>query len=180
MIGKICGYTRSHKEGFTLIELMVSVTIIAVIAATAIPAFVSYRYKARAQEAIEFLGVIKLRQESYRAEFGVYCDVDTPHPSSGSGPSGAPKNEDLLWNPSPVNWQQLAAAPGNSRVEFQFNVIAGTPDALPSPNSWNFPGTDFWYVATAVSDLDADGTQVTFDAIPGRKGVWCNLAKGWE
>lgn len=167
--------------GFTLLELMISVAIVGILSAIAIPAFISYRYRAQAQEAIDFLGIIKLRQESYRAEFGQYCNVSTPHPTTGTGNNGAPEgDEDLLWDPPPANWLQLGASPAHSRVKFQFNVIAGDPGTPPNPNTWGFPNTDFWFVATAVGDLDGDGTQINFDAIPRRKLIWSDQAKGWE
>ena len=175
---------KDHQSrlGFTLLELMISVAIVGILSAIAIPAFISYRYRAQAQEAIDFLGIIKLRQESYRAEFGQYCNVGEPHPATGTGPNGAPKgDEDLRWNPDPgSNWFQLGASPVNGSVRFQFNVEAWPPGEVPSPDSWGFSGNDFIYVATATGDLDGDGTQVHFDAIPGRKLTWCDAEKGWE
>jgi prepilin-type N-terminal cleavage/methylation domain-containing protein len=172
---------NKNRYGFSLLELMIAVAIIGILSAIAIPAFIGYQYRAQAQEAIDFLGIIKLRQESYRAEFGQYCDVNAPHPTSGSGPNGAPKgDEDLLWNPPPATWLQLGASPAHSRVKFQFNVTAGVPGTPPSPNTWGFPNTNFWFVATATGDLDGDGTQLMFDAIPGRKLTWCNSDRGWE
>jgi len=172
---------RQSHLGFTLLELMISVAIVGILSAIAIPAFISYRYKAQAQEAIDFLGIIKLRQESYRAEFGEYCNVNTPHPKGGSGQNEAPKgDEDLRWNPAPNKWLELGASPSQGSVKFQFDVIAYTPATVPTSNIWGFTNTDFVYVATAVGDLDGDGTQVTFDAIPGRKLTWCSEEKGWE
>jgi prepilin-type N-terminal cleavage/methylation domain-containing protein len=166
------------RLGFTLLELMITVAIVGILSALAIPAFISYRYRAQAQEAIDFLGIIKLRQESYRAEFGQYADVNAPHPV---GPNGAPSgNDDLLWNPPPATWLQLGASPAHARVKFQFDVRAYNPGSTPTPNPWGFDGTDFVYAATATGDLDGDGTQVNFDAIPRRKTIWCNQEKGWE
>ena len=53
-------------------ELMIVVVITSVLAAIAIPTFTGYIQKSRTAEAVDFLGVIKLRQESYRSEFGSY------------------------------------------------------------------------------------------------------------
>ncbi len=172
---------NKNRYGFSLIELMVTVVIMGILATVAIPAFIGYRYRAQAQEAIDFLGIIKLRQESYRAEFGQYCDVNAPHPTSGSGPNGAPKgSENELWNPPPATWLELGLTPQRARLKFQFDVRAYVPGTAPNPNPWELSDTIFSYVATATGDLDGDGTQVTFDAIPGRKLVWCSSDKGWE
>ena len=64
-----------RNDGFTITELMIAVVIIGVLASLAIPGFTSYIYKARVTEATNFLGEVKQRQESYRNEFGQYCDV---------------------------------------------------------------------------------------------------------
>jgi prepilin-type N-terminal cleavage/methylation domain-containing protein len=163
-------------QGFTLLELMITITIIAILAATAVPAFNSYQQKARAQEAIDFLGIIKLRQESYRAEFGQYCNVNSANPATM--PVGGAS---IAWISDDTNWLQLGASPGSSSVTFQYNVVAGAPGSTPPDgNKWKLPNTDFWYVANAVGDLDDDGTIVTFDAIPGRKLIWCSSDKGWD
>src|SRR5438874_1783248 len=74
----ICGRRRERQEqAFTLVELMIVVVIIGVLSAIAIPTFSSYVYKSRTSEATEFLGVIKLREESYRSEYGAYCPTNT-------------------------------------------------------------------------------------------------------
>lgn len=49
----------SQEQGFTLVELMIAVAIIAILAAIAIPNFISYREKAQAAQAIHELEMIK-------------------------------------------------------------------------------------------------------------------------
>jgi prepilin-type N-terminal cleavage/methylation domain-containing protein len=68
---------RRQRQGFSLMELMTVVAIVGILSAVAIPTFSDYIYKSRTSEATEFLGVIRLREESYRAEFGVYCSTMT-------------------------------------------------------------------------------------------------------
>src|SRR5258708_4045191 len=87
------GRGRSRpRPGFTLMELMTVVAIVGILSAVAIPTFSDYIYKSRTSEATEFLGVIRLREESYRAEFGVYCSTiggsSTPSDVSALGSHG--------------------------------------------------------------------------------------------
>jgi len=179
---------RIGSDGYTLIELMVAVAIVGVLSAIAIPVFSGYLQKSRAQEAIQFLGTIKLRQESYRSEFGEYCNVNTANPGTFASPVSG--SDTVLWG-APANWPQLGASP-DGPVRFSFNTQAGIPGAaLPTSDSWieaagegwgtwGIVTTDFWYVAEAVGDLDDDGTQVMFGTAAGMKGIWCSQAKGWD
>jgi prepilin-type N-terminal cleavage/methylation domain-containing protein len=160
------------KAAFTLVELMIVVVIMGILTTLAFPAFSNYLNKSRAQEAIDFLNVIKLRQESYRAEFGQYCTANT-HPAAVSG------STPVAWNP-PANsgWEQLGATPDGA-VRFSFSTTAGFPGTTPDA-SWGLTGQDFWYWATAIGDLDGKDPKVTFGTSSGKKDIWCSSTRGWE
>lgn len=66
--------SRLAARGFTLIELMVVVAVVAILAAIAIPNFLEQSKKGRRSEAMSAVGELQLRQERWRAE----------HPSYGS------------------------------------------------------------------------------------------------
>jgi type II secretory pathway pseudopilin PulG len=174
-------------------ELMTVVVIVGVLSAMAIPTFSDYVYKSRATEATEFLGVIRLREEAYRAEFGAYC------PTLKDGPSDLTKlntPSNLVPNPESTRretavftqtdeWRQLGASPSGP-VRFGYGVVAGDPSNPPDDLGFE-TRPDFWWVARAVGDLDGDNTFVMFETYSASKGIFIGelgtskpIAKGWE
>lgn len=61
-----------NSKGFTLIELMVAVGIIAILAAIAIPGYTRYLTKSRRSEAQNTLLAIQQQQEKYRTTHNTY------------------------------------------------------------------------------------------------------------
>jgi prepilin-type N-terminal cleavage/methylation domain-containing protein len=186
---------RSRKrQGFSLMELMTVVAIVGILSAVAIPTFSNYIYKSRTSEATEFLGVIRLREESYRAEFGVYCATVTSSPNDVTAlnthsnliPNPETTRREAKPFPGSAAWTQLGARP-TGPVRFGYAVVAGTPaDAVATGLGWTTANTDFWFVARAVGDLNGDDTFCTFEIYSPTKNIFIAdkdnkpLAKGWE
>ena len=186
---------RGSQQGFTLTELMTVVVIVGVLSAVAVPTFTSYIYKSRASEAGEFLGIIRLREESYRSEFGAYCSTLASSPDSVSSltdsnlvpdPSTTRRNAKPFAPTATLNlWNQLGARPTNN-VRFGYGVAAGAPSTAPSTLGWTTGTADFWFVARAVGDLDADGVMCTFEIYSGSSNLALfdkdnhPITKGWE
>jgi len=63
---------KKSQKGFTLIELMIVVAIVAIISAIAIPNFLKYQVRSRQSEARTNLGSLGTAAEAYRAEFDTY------------------------------------------------------------------------------------------------------------
>ncbi|MCA9530065.1 MAG: prepilin-type N-terminal cleavage/methylation domain-containing protein [Myxococcales bacterium] len=174
----------SHRKphiaaGFSLIELMVVVIIVGVLAALAVPTFVNYIYKSRMSEATNFLGDIRQKQENYRSEFGQYANVGATWT-----PTGTPGTGKMAW-PAPASipeWTQLGAHP-DGPVRFQYRTEAGDPGtAMAGGCATGTTGnsTDFWFMAQAQGDLDADGTMVTVEACSNTDTLWISSPKGWD
>ena len=160
----------------------------------AIPTFSDYVYKSRTTEATEFLGLIRLREESYRAEFGAYCPtiatdptkVETLDTKSNLVPDPSTTGRDTKPFTPTAEWRQLGATPSGP-VRFGYGVVAGTPTQLPTGLGFE-TRPDFWWVARAVGDLDADGSFVMFETYSSSKGIYIGtygststpIAKGWE
>ena len=74
MIQKLRG---SNEKGFTLIELMIVIAIIGILAAIAIPNFVSYRQRSYNSAAQSDLKNAVTAQEAYYVDWGTYGNTTT-------------------------------------------------------------------------------------------------------
>jgi type IV pilus assembly protein PilA len=84
LLGRVAG-----GAGFTLIELMIVVAIIGILAAIAIPNFMTYQAKARQSEAKIALGSIYTAATAWNAEQNTF--VVPAIGNLGYAPSGSPK-----------------------------------------------------------------------------------------
>ncbi|QQR92032.1 MAG: hypothetical protein IPJ88_11810 [Myxococcales bacterium] len=160
---------------------MVTVAIIGILSAIAVPTFTAYVYKSKTTEAVTFLAEIKQRQESYRAEFGQYCNVSGA--PTTRWPTAALAYDSVDWGSPPTNWSQLGASP-DSAVRFRYSTVAGFPGTDPSGSgfgsSLGYDGGDFWFVSQAVADLDEDGTTVLFESYSASSSIYIDQDKGWD
>lgn len=65
-------HNKSKLRGFTLIELMITVAVVAILSAIAYPSYQEYVLRSRRVEAQSLLGEAAARQERWRAQNGNY------------------------------------------------------------------------------------------------------------
>ena len=124
-------FTRKHS-GFILVELIIGIVI-----ASVISSYLRFQSKAKAAEATNNLGAIRVAQETYRAENGTYLAC-TPSPPTG-GTDATPD----AWVDAGGEFTQIGFVVDGG-VRYQYQVVAGASGITTS------------YIATATGDLDDD------------------------
>jgi len=116
------------QHGFTLIELMIVVAIVAILVTVAIVSYTRYIKNGRILDGRAFITTIQARQESYFQRFGYYVDV-TGHAFYPALATDEPVAKE--WCPSGTcpgnNWDALGARPEKGSTYFQFIVYASIP-----------------------------------------------------
>jgi prepilin-type N-terminal cleavage/methylation domain-containing protein len=137
----------NKKSGFSLIELMIVISIIAFLAMIAVPNFMKYLAKAKRAEAYMQLSSIYAAQKAYWAEHGHYA-------SSLSGPNG-------------IGWKPEGYQGGGSGEKFYYTYGFGngsegqgyfTGKLGTSSSHLNTAHADEnSFVVIAAGDIDGDG-----------------------
>lgn len=164
---RLLGFSKSgrnllNQKGFTLIELMVVVAIIALLAATALPQFRKYQAKSRATEAKLALASIYTAMEAYYGEFNHYYSclgfmgyIQTGGPTdryywSGFSQRGAAHAT------TPTSCSGTASAPSISFVYSGTKVPGGVAAATIADLSYSYVSDHFAFTAGASGIIDKD------------------------
>ena len=136
---------RKSEHGFSLVELMIVVAIIAILAAIAIPSFMRFAMKSKTSEATGNLSAIRTAEESYKAENDVYLPAaGTP----GAWVPGAGASTPDPWAGGGIAAFTAIGFEPDGAVRYQYAVGPGFANATPIATAFS---------ATAMGDLDEDG-----------------------
>jgi prepilin-type N-terminal cleavage/methylation domain-containing protein len=133
-----------RKDGFTLIELMIVVSIIGILATVAVPSFLRYQSRARRAEAYSNLAGLAKTQKAYFAEYGRYVGAEmVPSTITGVNPSAALRDSSTIATEfSGVGWYP------DGNVYYDYDT-----------NTGSFSGAcncDTCFTSTAYGDVDND------------------------
>ncbi len=98
--------------GFTLIELMIAITIVAILASVAIPAYNSYTQRTKLAEGMTTLSNLRLQMEQYYQDNRSYAVVGTTNCAIP-----APAGNDFSFSctaPTPTTYVWTATSTGSS------------------------------------------------------------------
>jgi len=140
---------RLGKRGFTLVEIMIVVAIIALLAAIAIPNLLRARHNANEAAAIATLRTISTAEESYRA-------AQNPPRYGTLAILGAPPK-------GPAYIDGVLAAPGGRKQGYTF-IMTGAPTV----NTYTCTATPQTVGTTGTRIFTVDQTGVIFDVTNNR------------
>lgn len=148
--------SQPAQRGFTLIEIMMVVALIAVLAAIAIPNFVGQSNKAKADaEVTAIFAELRMSEERHRAERGSY--LATTANELTLYPAAPSSSERAIAAGMPAEWVSLKYR-GNERGRCSYGVFVGpggggTVGAKGAEFGFTIPTTD-WYYILARCDMD--------------------------
>jgi prepilin-type N-terminal cleavage/methylation domain-containing protein len=157
----------AREAGFTLIEMLVTLAVIAILAVIALPSFFGESRKSKAFAEVQpMFNDLRVRLEQYLQERGTYPLLSpgeaTLHPASA--PSATPVDV----APLPAEWLDLKVRiSGNDKVSCRYTwatgpassgtigPVAGGSSTVVPPVGFGFvaPATE-WYYLLAVCDMD--------------------------
>jgi type IV pilus assembly protein PilE len=137
---------RSAK-GFTLIELMITVAIVAILAAVAIPSYTVYITRSKIQEATSTLLSMRIKMEQYFQDQRTFigaCAAGTVAPL----PAGLKYFTVGCSNQTATTYTVTATGiAGSDMAQFSFTIDQANNRAttnVPTASGWSLPATSCW------------------------------------
>lgn len=138
---------RAQAAGFTLIELMIVVAIIAILAAIAVPIYSNYIIRSKLTEAQNNLSALRVQMEqyfqdnrTYVASGGTGCGVSMPTTTSSNGTTSIAKYFTYTCTATASTYTITATGAVTQTANFAFTINESNTHATTSANGW-YTGT---------------------------------------
>lgn len=166
---------RSLARGFTLVEMSIVVVVVGVLAVLAVVGYRRYTATARSAEAKQVTSGIRMAQEAYKTEKGIYAAVSAN--DSSYYPAANPGKFVTEWGGAcsncaagdPNAWKKIAVQPVGpvmfgyatvADVGANSGIVTAAANAAMTPFA-QLKATDPFYVTVAWGDTDGDGVPCT-------------------
>ncbi|MBX3160272.1 MAG: type II secretion system protein [Deltaproteobacteria bacterium] len=157
---------RRREAGFTMIEILIVIAMLAILAAIAVPQFLGQSRKAKANsEVVAIFNDLRMRLEQFAQENGTYP------PTIGEGtmhPAGLPTTSKVALLPTPATWDAIRFMPtGPTDVYCRYTWVTGTAGNNANLGTqgttfgFTVPATDWWYLL-ARCNMDGDSATDSF------------------
>jgi prepilin-type N-terminal cleavage/methylation domain-containing protein len=162
---------RKPRRGFTLIEMMIVVGVIALLAIVVVPTFFRDSSKAKSiSEVTPMFTELSTKLEQYKSETGRYINTTTLENASPvvcpSAPNKNGVNAAATCATAGTAWADLRIAPPQTNVRCSYEIQVGDVGddyvgTLPTGITFTAPATIGWYTLLATCDGDGQGPSST-------------------
>jgi type IV pilus assembly protein PilE len=145
---------RAQAAGFTLIELMIVVAIIAILAAIALPIYSDYITRGKLTEAQNNLSSLRVLMEqyfqdnrTYLATGGTGCGVTMPTTTSSNGASSIAKYFTYTCTAASSTYTITATGAVTQTANFTFTIDYNNTRTTTNANGWYTTPATCWVTA---------------------------------